>query len=71
MSYLELIYILSPLSSSARQTEEAEYIIETEKKYVLFVHGNKDIEFVFQPCGDLASDVCSELGICICKNPFE
>jgi hypothetical protein len=31
VSYLELINILNPLSSSARQTEEGKYRIETEK----------------------------------------
>jgi len=41
---LELITILSPLSSSARQTEEGKYRIETEKKCVIC--GNKEIFFL-------------------------
>jgi len=64
VSYLELITILSPLC--ARQTEEGKYRIETEQIYVIC--WNKDIEFVFQPCGHLACDLCSELGIYTCKN---
>jgi hypothetical protein len=65
VSHVELIDILNPLSSSGRQTEEGNYRIETEKRCVIC--GNKNLEFVFQSCGRLAWDVCSELGICICN----
>jgi hypothetical protein len=45
--------------------------IELKQNKIYVICGNKNIDFVFQPCGHLACDLCSELGICTCKIPFE
>ena len=44
---------------------------ELKQKKICVICGNKDIEFVSQPCSHLTCDACSELAFYICKHHLE